>query len=355
MGAGPEPEVIPLINDNLSLLLLLLVILNGALAVFSIMRDRRRFRNAVFLLFFVLFSLVFVIHYLNLTDHEIGALALFGLVTLSIVILVPTVLILNGVVMWRKEGRSLQNQLSWIFGVLIITGALFLMRSFYHADAVDDLPWMVRILMGLYGGGVFYVSLVFLAFMFYTWLIRVIPHRKHYDYVVVLGAGLLGGDRVSKLLADRLDKGVEVYRKNRPDCAMICSGGQGPDETVPEAEAMKGYLVSKGIPEDHILTEDRSTTTMENLTFSRKLIDSRDGGKKIAVVTSDYHVLRPMIYSRKIGMKVDGIGGHTALYYWPSAMIREYAALVKHYLVPYLFGLAIMLAMQFYFMWIIVP
>jgi len=59
--------------------------------------------------------------------------------------------------------------------------------------------------------------------------------------------------------------------------------------------------------------------------------------------------------SRKIGLKIDGIGGHTALYYWPSAMIREYAALVKHYLVPYLFGLAIMLAMQFYFMWIIVP
>ena len=344
-----------MINDNLSLLLLLLVILNGALAVFSIMRDRRRFRNAVFLLFFVLFSLVFVIHYLNLTDHEIGALALFGLVTLSIVILVPTVLILNGVVMWRKEGRSLQNQLSWIFGVLIITGALLLMRSFYHADAVDDLPWMVRILMGLYGSGVFYVSLVFLAFMFYTWLIRVIPHWKHYDYVVVLGAGLLGGDRVSKLLADRLDKGVEVYRKNLPDCAMVCSGGQGPDETVPEAEAMKGYLVSKGISEERILTEDRSATTMENLTFSRKLIDSRDGGKKIAVVTSDYHVLRPMIYSRKIGMKVDGIGGHTALYYWPSAMIREYAALVKYYLVPYMVGLAIMLAMQFYFMWIIVP
>lgn len=344
-----------MINDNLSLLLLLLVILNGALAVFSTMRDRRRFRNAVFLLFFVLFSLVFVIHYLNLTDHEIGALALFGLVTLSIVFLVPTVLILNGITMWRKEGRSLQNQLSWIFGVLIITGALFLMRSFWHADELHDLPWIPRVLMGLYGAGVFYVSLVFLAFMFYTWLIRVIPHRKHYDYVVVLGAGLLGGDRVSKLLADRLDKGVEVYRKNRPDCAMVCSGGQGPDETVPEAEAMKGYLVSKGIPEECILTEDRSATTMENLTFSRDLIDSRDGGKKVAVVTSDYHVLRPMIYSRKIGMKVDGIGGHTALYYWPSAMIREYAALVKHYLVPYLFGLAIMLAMQFYFMWIIVP
>lgn len=342
-------------HDTLSRILLFLVILNGSLAAYSTMRDRRRFRNAVFLLFFVLFGLVSIIHVLKMTDHGGGALTLFILGTAAIVFLVPAVLILNGITMWRKEGRSLQNQLSWIFGVLIITGALFLMRSFYHADAVDDLPWTVRILMGLYGGGVFYVSLVFLAFMFYTWLIRVIPHRKHYDYVVVLGAGLLGGDRVSKLLADRLDKGAEVYRKNLPDCAMVCSGGQGPDETVPEAEAMKGYLVSKGIPEESILEEDRSATTMENLTFSRDLINSRDGGKEIAVVTSDYHVLRPMIYSRKIGMKVDGIGGHTALYYWPSAMIREYAALVKHYMVPYLLGLAIMLAMQFYFMWIIVP
>ena len=341
--------------DSTSGHLLILVILNGALAAYSTIRDRRRFRNAVFLLFFVLFLLAFIIRIMALSGNEMGALYLFGFIVLAIVFLVPAVLILNGVVMWRKEGRSLQNQLSWIFGVLIITGALLMIRAFYHADDLIELSWPWRVVMNLYGAGVFYVSLVFLAFMFYTWLIRVIPHWKHYDYVVVLGAGLLGGDRVSKLLADRLDKGAAVYRKNLPDCAMVCSGGQGPDETVSEAEAMKGYLVSKGIPEDHILKEDRSTTTMENLTFSRKLIDSRDGGKKIAVVTSDYHVLRPMIYSRKIGMKVDGIGGHTALYYWPSAMIREYAALVKYYLVPYMVGLAIMLAMQFYFMWIIVP
>ena len=342
-------------HDNLSLLLLLLVILNGALAVFSTMRDRRRFRNAVFLMFFVLFSLVFVIHYLNLTDHEIGALALFGLVTLSIVILVPTVLILNGVVMWRKEGRSLQNQLSWIFGVLIITGALLLMRSFWHADELHDLPWIPRVLMGLYGAGVFYVSLVFLAFMFYTWLIRIIPHRKHYDYVIVLGAGLLDGNRVSKLLSDRLDKGIAIYRRNVPDCTLVCSGGQGADETVSEAKAMRDYLVSKGIPPEDILMEDRSTDTMENVTFCRNLIDSRGGGKNVVITTNGYHVLRPMIYSRKIGLPIDGIGAHTAPYYWPSAMIREYAALVKYYLVPYVVGLAIMLALLYYYMWTIVP
>ena len=34
-------------------------------------------------------------------------------------------------------------------------------------------------------------------------------------------------------------------------------------------------------------------------------------------------------------MDADGIGAHTALYYWPSAMIREYAAIVKYNIVPY--------------------
>ncbi len=341
--------------DSTSGLLLILVILNGALAAYSTIRDRRRFRNAVFLLFFVLFLLAFIIRIMALSGNEMGALYLFGFIVLAIVFLVPAVLILNGVVMWRKEGRSLQNQLSWIFGVLIITGALLMIRAFYHADDLIALSWPWRVVMNLYGAGVFYVSLVFLAFMFYTWLIRAIPHWKHYDYVIVLGAGLLDGHRVSKLLADRLDKGAAVFRKNLPDCTLICSGGQGADESLSEAEAMRDYLVSNGIPSESVLMEDRSTDTMENVTYCRNLINGRDGEKSVVVVSNDYHILRPMIYSRKIGLKIDGIGAHTAPYYWPSAMIREYAALVKYYRIPYFIGLALMLAAQFWLLWNMVP
>lgn len=344
-----------MLHDNLSMLLFILMILNGAFAAISTIRDRRRFRNAVFLLFFVLFGLAFILHLMTITGLGLPARLIFVIGTAMITFLVPAVLILNGVAMWRKEGRSLQNQLSWIFGVLILTGAVLLIRSFYRAGDIHDIPWIPRVLMGLYGAGVFYVSLVFLAFMFYTWLIRIIPHRKHYDYVIVLGAGLLDGNRVSKLLSDRLDKGIAIYRRNEPDCTLICSGGQGADETVSEARAMRDYLVSKGIPPEDILMEDRSTDTMENVTYCRNLIDSRGGGKHVVITTNDYHVLRPMIYSRKIGLPIDGIGAHTARYYWPSAMIREYAALVKYYLIPYFIGLAMLLAIQFWILWNIVP
>lgn len=51
------------------------------------------------------------------------------------------------------------------------------------------------------------------------------------------------------------------------------------------------------------------------------------------LVTSNYHVYRALRYCRKIGLQCTGIGAHVAAYYWPSALIREFAAVhreLKH-------------------------
>jgi uncharacterized SAM-binding protein YcdF (DUF218 family) len=98
---------------------------------------------------------------------------------------------------------------------------------------------------------------------------------------------------------------------------------------------MKEYLVSKGIDEKDIIMEDKSINTMENLTFCKEIIDREKPGASVVIVTNGYHVLRALLYSSRIGMDSDGIGAHTALYYWPSAMIRECAAIVKYNIVPY--------------------
>ena len=144
--------------------------------------------------------------------------------------------------------------------------------------------------------------------------------------MIIHGAGLLEGDRVSKLLASRLDKAIEVYRKDPSPPILIPSGGKGPDETISEGEAMERYLLEKGIPADKILREDRSATTFENLRNSKAIIDSRGGSTYTALVTSNYHVYRALRYCRKMGLKCIGIGSHVAFYYWPSALIREFIA-----------------------------
>ena len=128
------------------------------------------------------------------------------------------------------------------------------------------------------------------------------------------------------LLRDRIDKALEVYHKDPTPPILIPSGGQGTNETVSEARAMADYILSKGIPADKVLIEDKSTTTLENLKNSKALIEEREGGRYVALVTSNYHVYRALRYCRKIDLKCTGIGSHVAFYYWPSALIREYVA-----------------------------
>ena len=72
--------------------------------------------------------------------------------------------------------------------------------------------------------------------------------------------------------------------------------------------------------------EDKSETTMENLIYSKKIIESRPGEHKTALVTSNYHVYRCIRYASKLGWKCTGIGAEVASYYWLSAVLREFAA-----------------------------
>ena len=171
--------------------------------------------------------------------------------------------------------------------------------------------------------------------------------------MIILGAGLINGDKVSKLLSDRIDRAIAVYHRCGKHPILIPSGGQGNDEKIPEAEAMKAYLLEKGIPEADIVLEDKSTTTYENLTNSKRLIDSREGEKNTALVSSNYHVYRALRYCGKIGLKCTGIGGHTAFYYWPSAVIREYIAVhaEKKQAVIFALGWVLCLALTVAVLW----
>ncbi|WP_373762740.1 YdcF family protein, partial [Jeotgalibaca porci] len=84
--------------------------------------------------------------------------------------------------------------------------------------------------------------------------------KKKYGYIIVLGSGLLNGKEVTPLLASRVDKSIEAYFENEGS-TLVLSGGQGPDEDISESQAMKNYALSKGVPEQAILMEDKSVNT----------------------------------------------------------------------------------------------
>lgn len=326
------------------------------LFAYAFHKDRSRYRNCYLLFFALLGSIPFV---LNVFGDQMGLafLVLFdtGLIALLIV---PFFLIHNGIVMIRREGRQLPHLLSFALGLVILIGevttaAIIIKYSNTFSLGREFYRSTLFVAGGLVSLTVIYGSMAFLIFMIYTLFLQIIPRKKDFDYVIIHGAGLLHGDQLSKLLRDRIDKAIEVYRKDPTPPKIIPSGGKGADESISEAEAMKQYLLEKGIPESDIILEDASKTTLENLKFSKQILDGIDGRKYTALVTSNYHVYRALRYCRKIGLQCTGIGSRVAFYYWPSALIREFIAIhteKKHaviFILGWLFCVLCLLAVVF--------
>ncbi|MFB7812585.1 YdcF family protein [Paenibacillus chitinolyticus] len=146
--------------------------------------------------------------------------------------------------------------------------------------------------------------------------------------VVILGSGLKGYE-VSLTLQERLDAGF-AYVSGKKDITVVVSGGQGPGENVPEAVAMRDYLVKKGIVENRILLESRSTSTLENLRFTKAVLKEKGiNDPKILIVTSDYHMYRAKLLAKREGYEAYGLSSPSPAHLKPINMIREYFAMIK--------------------------
>ncbi|MEG0180910.1 MAG: YdcF family protein, partial [Peptostreptococcaceae bacterium] len=119
---------------------------------------------------------------------------------------------------------------------------------------------------------------------------------ENVNYLIVLGAGL-DGYEVGNILKSRLDKAIEYYNLNK-DTQIIVSGGQGKDELISEAEAMSRYLIEQGVNKKQIIKEDKATTTLENIKFSKEILKNRkDENEKLLIVTNEFHLTRAILIS----------------------------------------------------------
>ncbi len=151
------------------------------------------------------------------------------------------------------------------------------------------------------------------------------------DYIVILGCGFNADGSLPPLLRGRCDRAVSFREKQMEatgkQAVLIPSGGQGPDEPMPEAEAMARYLISRGVPESDIIREDQSRNTSENMAFSRRIIEERDPQAKAVFSTTNYHVFRSGLLAARAGLDAEGIGAGTKWWFWPNAFMREVAGL----------------------------
>lgn len=329
-------------------------------------RDKRMLRNGVLLVTGALFSVVGVIGMIGRFEaehleaaeavglvHGLGLVVLIGIALMPVGFLVLVLfLLVNGLTMLRREGRSLRNLLSLIAGLgLLAAPAAFVLLSSSESAAGVALAVLIFFATG-------YLSACFLVVLVYAWVYGRSTAKMVPQAVVILGAQIIDG-RVPPLLRSRLDRAIRLYRgtvaAGHPAPLMIPSGGQGPDESRPEAEAMAEYLREQGIPQEHIAVEDQATTTEENLRFSAQIqADAARPGPAVAV-TNNYHALRAALLARRLKLDMEAVGAKTAFYYVPSAFLREFAAVMLGHRVLHavLFAPFLLLVVAIFGMWLL--
>ena len=241
------------------------------------------------------------------------------------VVLFPLLLVLTffiqGIQVLRREGLRPQNLLSLLFAIL-----LFAYLVFWPQLGDWQSNFAGRMIYAIVGLWIVYGLLLFAIYAISA-LLNLIHRRdnQNFDYIVVLGAGIRG-ERVTPLLAARLDRGIALLKKNKK-ALLILSGGQGPGEDITEGEAMARYALSRRVPPEKILVEKQSRNTRQNLEYSRELMERTH--PRVAVVTTSYHVFRALLIARRMHLPCKGFGAKTKWYYTLNALIREYVGYVS--------------------------
>ena len=228
----------------------------------------------------------------------------------------------------------MKNYVIWAIALVLI-GIGFLvpgMKGYMYITFSLFLAAFVIIAVNVFPDGLkrWTLTLVSLGLIYLIGIESIIVSNASTDkndkksYVVVLGAAV-NGSKPTLSLTHRL-QAAESYLKKYPDSIAVVSGGQGDGEDISEAQCMRDVLIENGIEKERIIIEDKSTSTIENLTFSKEII-LKDGGSMddVAILSSPYHLYRAKKMAEMIGyINPAGVAGiHGYPIYSLGMYIRE--------------------------------
>lgn len=297
-------------------------LLCALLAVFLIWREPRRVLYGFAMEAALVLLLIGAERYAVANELSVEPLVWIYIAQYALDIVIGAALIWDCSTLIRREGVSKANFLPLVFGIAGIAAGVLGYRDMVVLMAgTETYVFLMTTLLYL----VTFTPLALGGFLLSAWLYHLLPKSAEVDYLIVLGCKIRADGTPTPLLRGRLDKAAGFWHKGGGRAALIVSGGQGSDEVVSEAQAMKSYLLTRGVPQDKIIMEEQSRNTRENLAFSMRLMREKSSA---VICTSSYHVLRAVTMARALKLNAQGIGGKTAAYYLPVAFFREYIAVI---------------------------
>ena len=275
-------------------------------------------------------------HFFRLTTLSMSYLSILSFPVLFIFCLLIS---LSNLSLMKKEGRRFSNTLGILLSILLMLGIIACAVMLYTFPMTLDLnakDITLILIRGIVSTLFFYFECNLFSTLLHCQLAG--RHTPAYDkdYLIILGCGIREDGTLYPLLKGRADRAIAFYKAQLEATGkkafFVPSGGQGDDECMPEGEAIRNYLASQGIPEEQILPETRSVNTLQNMQFSKAVIEENVGSTElsnnIAFSTTNYHVYRAGILASDAGMNADGMGAKTKWYFWPNALIREFIGML---------------------------
>lgn len=118
------------------------------------------------------------------------------------------------------------------------------------------------------------------------------------DTILVLGARSYIDKKYNPCLVARVSHAVDLYEaKYAPK--IIMSGGFDKEDKVSEAETMKKIALEKGVPSKDIILEKAATSTYQNFTYSKQILN-KNNLKSIIIVTEPFHMARASLVAKNL-------------------------------------------------------
>ena len=257
----------------------------------------------------------------------------FALIVLPCIIILSVYSIITNIVLIKKEGFRPNNMLGIIFGIITIIGILASQNLYviYENLSFSDNQKAIKYIIDLSLNSVLTYFYCLVIATLYTNIVAA-SHKPKYDkdFAIILGCQIKKDGTLTPLLKGRADKALEFGKlqeeNNGKEIIYVPSGGQGFDEVISESEAIKNYLIQQGVPENRIIIENKSTSTKENMRFSKEKIDCIKKDGKIIFSTTNYHVFRSGVIANSEGIDCEGIGSKTKWYFYTNSLLREFFA-----------------------------
>ncbi|WP_088188199.1 ElyC/SanA/YdcF family protein [Desulfosporosinus sp. FKA] len=148
------------------------------------------------------------------------------------------------------------------------------------------------------------------------------------DAILVLGAYVAPDGTPSPMLGDRLTEGYELYEQGKAP-KLLVSGDHG-RKTYDEVNAMKNYLMNKGVPSRDIFMDHAGFSTYDSIYRARDIFEVH----KVIIVTQEYHLMRAVFLAREMGLEAYGVASdkHDYGQVMTAYNLREIAARNKDFL-----------------------